>query len=103
MVRSGQPWENARVLLGLAEALATAGDAAALDYAARATALAFAGGFHEVALRAEHVAESVRRGHATAAVPSHGRATAPTARARVVLRTMESLPGARRYASRVAC
>jgi tetratricopeptide (TPR) repeat protein len=106
--RSGQPYENAHALVGVAEALLTVGDARAAAYAERAAELASAGAFHELRLRAERVAaqvaEAVRTG-GTVRAPTGGRAivTTQSPRVRAVLRTLESLPAARRYAERLAC
>jgi tetratricopeptide (TPR) repeat protein len=109
IARSGQPYENARVLNAIAEVLVARDDDRAAGYATRAGELARAGGFHEVLLHADEALEhagrkrhvgvdGVRQGIATGDVATEPR----TARARAVLRTMEALPGARRYALRLA-
>ena len=129
VARSGQPFENAGTLLELANAWATLGEPTAVEYAARAQAIAQFGMFHEIALRAEQIRELATadgrvadgravEGHIGAARVHHGvvpdgvgaigptragRASAMrTPRARAALRSMEALSAARRYAERVA-
>lgn len=78
IVRSNQPYENAFTLVELAEAHAGAGRApAALAYAARAAALAAAGGFHEVAHRVEMVRARLDTGPARIAASRASRHQAP--------------------------
>lgn len=106
--RSGQPFENARVLIELAEVLVDAGDPRAGEYAARAGELARAGAFHEISLRAERAAERMRVHQSAPDAVTTPPASVPpmrprTARARSVLRSMEALPAAGRYASKLAC
>jgi tetratricopeptide (TPR) repeat protein len=102
--RSGQPFESAHALVELAEALLAAADGlAATGYAQRAAALAQAGGFHEMALRADRVMDAAQAAptgvahRATVTERPTGDATARPPRVRAVLRSMESLPALRRY------
>jgi tetratricopeptide (TPR) repeat protein len=106
--RAGQPFEAASVLLALAEAHAILGDDAATELADGALAAAEAGGFYELATRAEKVRRA--RAEAQVAVPSvtnqphwapaqsHAEwpaAAAPvvvrSTRARAVVRSLEAL------------
>lgn len=94
LVRSGQPFESARALLEVAEALLALDEPEAVEYAARAGALAEAGAFHEIALRAQQVADTVAR---AADAPRGDAGTAPAAgalrsrRAQSVVRRMEMM------------
>ncbi|AHG93857.1 hypothetical protein J421_6322 (plasmid) [Gemmatirosa kalamazoonensis] len=103
--RSGQPFENAQALAAFAEALLAIGDPRAAEYAARSSDLAAAGAFHEVRLRAERVTDAVSLGaqRPTRDAARARRVAAPQSpRVQAVLRTLEALPAARRYAERLA-
>jgi tetratricopeptide (TPR) repeat protein len=107
IARSGQPFENAHTLVEIAETLHGDDDPQAVDYARRGLAIAEAGAFHELRLRAEHVLDSAAGAHHASptanATPRHPVPPAsPSARTRAVLRSLETLPGARRYVSRLA-
>lgn len=123
VARSGQPYENARALMNLAEAYSLVGEPMSATYASAAGSLAETGRFHEIAARAEQVlsrtdaeahpapktskpsdrvtiTDSTDRDPAGTSVWSE---TAPrTPRARAVLRSLEALTPARRYAAVLA-
>jgi hypothetical protein len=112
--RSGQPYENARAFVELAEAYLTTSPADAVAFATRAAIVADAGGFHEITLRADDVrADAARQaqralGHPAAsqvprAAPDGARDPVPvgvrSAQAQAALRSLAALPGALRYAA----
>ena len=103
VIRSGQPWENARALVEIAEAFDGVRDDLALRYAARAQSLGTAGAFHEVTARAEQVISA--RGAAdredAGAQPPVRASRSP--RARAALRSLEALRPTRRDTELVAC
>ena len=98
VTRSGQEFENARAFVELAEAFDGLHNDLSVQYAARARALAGAGAFHEITARADAVLGdgATQPAHAT------GRPVR-SARARAVLRTLETLPATARYERLVAC
>lgn len=115
VARSGQPYENARALINVAEAYVGSGAPVAARYASSAANLAESGNFHEISARAEHVLARMEAAARTPAAPNDAaERVAPgtsawsdtairTPRARAVLRSLESLPAAHRYAARAAC
>lgn len=115
VARSGQPFENARALVELAEAQILVADLSAAEASAScAGALAGQGGFHEVAARADGVLTAVAAARAAVAAPGAGAAVTVTAeesavppavrtpQARAVLRSLEALPASRRHRATAA-
>jgi hypothetical protein len=88
--RSGQPFENARTLVELAEAAVVLGASDADQLASRALALASVGDFHEVTARAEAVHTALRRGSQDRA-PSRPTAVPWSRPARSALTALETL------------
>lgn len=123
VARSGQPYENARALINLAEAYVLSDEPTAVTYAATAAGLAKAGRFHEIAARAEQVLtrmDAATHPSLNSGTPSDragtaasfdrdssdksrwSESTARTPRARAVLRSLAALTPARRYAAALA-
>lgn len=99
IARSGQPFENARTLVEIAEAAMVLGLAETESFADRAELLAVAGCFHEVVARVEVVRTNILRA-------SQQRDTRPaikgsrwSAKTRTVLRSLESLVMTGSYAA----
>jgi hypothetical protein len=89
--RSGQPFENARVLVSLAEAYVHLDAALALQFAASADVLSLEGGFHQVAARVADVRAALQRpGSGTSMTVPRGRRW--SAGSRAVLESLERLP-----------
>jgi len=101
ITRSGQPFENARALVEIAEAAMMLGLAEAESLAGRAELLAVAGCFHEVTARVE----MVRAGVARASRQRDSRVDASGSRwsvkTRTVLRSLEALAVTGSYAVQV--